>query len=147
MSNWIKFFTSANAFLIKATNGRLGSRLGKQSVLLLHTIGRKSGKSYVTPLSYYRDAENYIVIASNWGGDDHPSWYYNLINQTETTIQVGTENISVNIRQAKYEEYKRLWEIVTIQNNQYLKYQKGLARQIPIIVLTQTKNQELSQAV
>jgi len=65
MANWIKLFTSANAFLFQATKGRLGNRMGGQSVLLLHTIGRKSGKAYTTPLSYYRDGNAYLVVASN----------------------------------------------------------------------------------
>ena len=74
MSIVTKVFARANAFLLQVTNGRLGSRMGKQSVLLLHTVGRKSGKSYTTPLSYYRDGENYLIAASNWGQEDPPDW-------------------------------------------------------------------------
>jgi F420H(2)-dependent quinone reductase len=140
MISWIKIFTSMNAFLFQKTNGRLGSRLGKQSVLLLHTSGRKSGQDYTTPLSYFRDGSNYLVVASNWGKADHPNWYKNLRQQPRANIQVGTELISVDAHPADAQEYKRLWELVTRQNDQYLKYQKSTERQIPIVILTPAKS-------
>jgi F420H(2)-dependent quinone reductase len=133
---WIKFFTSANAFLFRITGGRLGNRMGGQSVLLLHSVGRKSGKAYTTPLSYYRDGDTYLVVASNWGKEVHSSWFYNLLQNPRTTIQVGAAVIPVEARAAEGKEYDRLWNLVTSRNDQYLKYQKGLARKIPIVILT-----------
>jgi deazaflavin-dependent oxidoreductase (nitroreductase family) len=138
MPNWIKFFTSANAFLFRITKGRLGNRMGGQSVLLLHTVGRKSGKPHTTPLSYYREGDTYLVVASNWGKESHSAWFYNLLQNPRTTIQVGAAVIPVVARPAEGEEYDRLWVLVTSQNDQYLKYQKGLARKIPIVILTPT---------
>jgi deazaflavin-dependent oxidoreductase (nitroreductase family) len=136
MANWIKFFTSANAFLFRLTKGRLGNRMGGQSVLLLTTVGRKSGQAHTTPLSYYRDGNAYLVVASNWGKEAHSAWFYNLLQNSRTTIQVGATVIPVVARPAEGEEYDRLWTLVTSQNDQYLKYQKGLARKIPIVILT-----------
>jgi len=136
MSIVTKVFTRANAFLFQITNGQLGSRMGKQSVLLLHTLGRKSGKSYSTPLSYYRDRENYLIVASNWGKEDPPNWFRNLMQHSRTTIQVKGATLQVEARQAEGEEHQRLWEVVTRQNSQYLEYQKALTRQIPIVILT-----------
>jgi deazaflavin-dependent oxidoreductase (nitroreductase family) len=113
MANWIKIFTSANAFLFRITGGRLGNRMGGQSVLLLHTVGRKSGKPYTTPLSYYRDGDAYLVVASNWGKEDHPAWFYNLLQHPRTTIQVGGTLIPVEARPGEGKEYERLWALVT----------------------------------
>jgi deazaflavin-dependent oxidoreductase (nitroreductase family) len=138
MGNWIKIFTAANAFLFRITKGRLGNRMGGQSVLLLHTVGRKSGKVYTTPLSYYRDGNAYLVVASNWGKEVHSDWFYNLQRHPRATIQVGATTITVEARPAEGDEYTRLWTLVTKQNDQYLKYQKGLARKIPIMILTPT---------
>ncbi len=132
---WIKFFMAANAFLFRLTGGRLGNRMGGQSVLLLHTIGRKSGKAYTTPLSYYRDGKTYLVVASNWGKEVHSSWYYNLLRNPRTKIQVGAAVIPVEAYPAEGKEYERLWTLVTSRNEQYMKYQKGLARRIPIVIL------------
>jgi deazaflavin-dependent oxidoreductase (nitroreductase family) len=138
MNNWIKIFTSTNIFVFRVTNGRLGSKLGRQSILLLHTRGRKSGKSYTTSLSYYRDGKNYLLVGTNWGNENHPDWYLNLLQNPRTTIQVGATTIQVEARQAQEDEYVRLWELVTHQNKQYLQYQKGMMRRIPIVILTPT---------
>jgi F420H(2)-dependent quinone reductase len=138
MVHWIKFFTSANAFLFRITKGRLGNRMGGQSVLLLNTVGRKSSQPHTTPLSYYRDGDAYLVVASNWGKEVHSAWFYNLLEHPRTTIQVGATVIPVDSRPAEGEAYDRLWTLVTSQNDQYLKYQKGLARKIPIVILTPT---------
>jgi deazaflavin-dependent oxidoreductase (nitroreductase family) len=136
MTNFNKIFSAVNVVIYQQTKGRLGNRMGRQSVLLLHTVGRKSGKSYVTSLSFYRDGNTYLVVASNWGMEYHPDWFLNLINHPNTTIQVGRNTIKVEAHQAREEEYTRLWELVTHQNNQYVKYQKDLKRQIPIVILT-----------
>ncbi len=136
MSLLTKNFVRANAFVFQLTKGRLGSRMGKQSVLLLHTVGRKSGKAYTTPLSYYRDGQNYLVVASNWGKEEPPDWFRNLMQSPRTTIQVQDKAIAVEARQAEGQEYGRLWQVVTRQNSQYLEYQKGMSRRIPIVILT-----------
>jgi F420H(2)-dependent quinone reductase len=136
MSTLTKFFTRANAFVLQLSNGRLGNRMGKQSVLLLHTVGRKSGKPYATPLSYYRDGGNYLVVASNWGKDEPPDWFRNLMQRPRTTIQVQGAALQVEAHPAEGEDYPRLWALVTRKNSQYIEYQKGMTRQIPIVILT-----------
>ncbi len=138
MADWNKFFTGANVFIYQKTRGRLGSRMGRQSVMLVNTIGRKSGKQHTTTLSYYRDRSTYLVVASNWGKENHPGWYYNLMQNPRTTIQVGPDIIRVEARQAQEEEYNRLWELVTRQNDQYVQYQAEMKRKIPIVILTPT---------
>jgi F420H(2)-dependent quinone reductase len=139
MPNWIKYFTGANAFLFRVSGGRLGNRMGGQSVLLLHTVGRKSGKPYTTPLSYYRDGNTYLVVASNWGKEAHSAWFYNLLDHPRTTIQVGGTVIPVEAHPAGGKEYERLWALVTQRNDQYIKYQKDLVRRIPVVILTPVK--------
>lgn len=136
MTNWIKLLTSTNVFVYQITKGRLGNRLGKQSILLLHTIGRRSGKRYTTTLSYYRDGNSYLVVASNWGKENHPGWFHNLMQQPHTTIQVRANTIQVEARQAQGEEYQRLWQLVTQLNEQYVQYEKRMDRRIPIVVLS-----------
>ncbi len=134
-----KFFTSSNAFMYRLTGGRLGSRMGQQTVLLLHTVGRKSGKPYVTPLSFYRDGANYLLVASNWGKEEHPDWFLNLMQQPRTRIQVLEQTVEIEARQAQGEEYERLWKLVTGRNSQYIQYQKGIQRRIPIAILAPVK--------
>lgn len=136
MTSWIKLFTDINVLIFKTTRGRLGSQLGRQSVLLLNTIGRKTGKNHTTTLAYYRDGNNYLLVATNWGKESHPGWFYNLVQSPRTTIQVGASTIQVEARIVEGDEYQRLWQLVTRRNKQYIRYQKGILRQIPIVILT-----------
>jgi deazaflavin-dependent oxidoreductase (nitroreductase family) len=112
--------------------------MGKQSVLLLHTIGRKSGQPRATPLSYYRDGKNYLIVASNWGKEAPPNWLNNLMQQPRVSIQVKNTTLQVEAHQAEGQEYQRLWALVTGQNSQYLEYQKMVSHPIPIVILTPT---------
>ena len=100
MDIWIRALMAMNVFIYRLTRGRLGSKMAGQSVLLLHTVGRKSGAAYITPINYYRDGEAYVVVASNWGKDSHPGWFYNLMHQGTATIQVKERKIRVRARQA-----------------------------------------------
>lgn len=141
MTDWNKIFARANVYVYQKTKGRLGNSMGKQSVLLLHTIGRKSGLSYTTTLSYYRDGINYLVVASNWGKESNPNWLLNLMQLPRTTIQVNATTIPVDARIALGDDYLRLWELVTRQNSQYIRYQTGLKRKIPIVILSPKTSQ------
>jgi deazaflavin-dependent oxidoreductase (nitroreductase family) len=132
----IKLFTRLNAFLLRATGGRLGGQLGRQSILLLTTTGRRSSRPRVAPLSYYRDGTRYIVVASNWGKGSHPEWLLNLRRQPRAAIQVNGQDLPVEARLAQGDEYSRLWRLVTERNPQYLVDQKQTARQIPVVILS-----------
>jgi deazaflavin-dependent oxidoreductase (nitroreductase family) len=133
---WVKILMAVNVILFRLSRGIIGSRMAGQSVLLLHTVGHKSGKRYTTPVNYYRDGENYILVASNWGKDTQPGWYHNLMNQPAAAIQARSRAFSVKACKADGEEYKRLWAIVTSQNAFYTRYQEQTKRKIPILVLT-----------
>ena len=135
MNVWIRLLMVTKVFLYRLTGGRLGSRMAGQNVLLLHTTGRKSGKPYTNPLNYYRDNGNYLVVASNWGKDRHPAWFYNLMKQPTTTIQVKEHLIQVRASQAGAVEYDRLWSLVAGQNAYYVRYQQQTGRKIPLVIL------------
>ena len=101
------------SFLIRVSGGRLGTKMSDQDVLLLHTVGHRSGNEFVTPLAFQKDGENFLIVGSNWGKEAHPGWHHNLKAQPETTIQVGTESVSVTAREAEGTVYTKLWELVT----------------------------------
>ena len=65
----IKWFTAFNTALIRGSGGRLGAKLGSQTILLLHTTGRKSGRKTITPIAFFQVEGIYFVVASNWGRD------------------------------------------------------------------------------
>jgi F420H(2)-dependent quinone reductase len=139
MSIWIKLLMASNTWIYRLTGGALGSRMSGQSVLLLHSVGRKSGKVYITPVNFYRDGEAYILVASNWGKESHPAWFFNLKHQPDTTIQVRRQVLTVRASEASGPDYERLWQMVTSQNPFYTRYQSQTARKIPIVILAPRK--------
>jgi F420H(2)-dependent quinone reductase len=123
-----------NASLIRATRGRIGAQLGTQTILILNTIGRKSGQLRSIPIAYFFYEGKYLVVESNWGKDQHADWYFNLLNQPQASIEVNGKTIQVNTRFAEGEEYGRLWEYVTKRHSPYLEYQKMTPRKLPIAI-------------
>jgi F420H(2)-dependent quinone reductase len=128
----IKWFMAINAFLIRISHGRIGAQLGTQTILLLHTIGRKSGQPRVIPIAYFHYEGKYLIVESNWGKDHHADWYFNLRKQPEASIEVKGETINVKASFAEGEEYTRLWDYVTKKHPPYLQYQEMTQRKIPI---------------
>ncbi|HLO17539.1 MAG TPA: nitroreductase family deazaflavin-dependent oxidoreductase [Anaerolineales bacterium] len=130
----IKWFMRSNAFLIRITNGRIGSKLGTQTILLLETIGRKSGQPRVIPIAYFLHEGKYLIVESNWGKDRHADWYLNLLNNPHAALQVNGRTIQVEAHDAQGEEYSRLWKFATERHPPYLRYQEMTKRRIPIVV-------------
>ena len=131
---FIRWFMALNTFLIHISNGRIGGKLGAQTILLLHTVGRKSGKHYETPIAYFYHEGQYLIVASNWGKDKQADWYLNLKMNPHTTIEVRGKTIQVEAREARGEEYDRLWKFATDNHPPYLNYQSMTTRQIPIVI-------------
>ena len=130
----IKWFMALNTFLIRISGGRIGSRLGTQTILLLHTVGRKSGNPYITPIAYFQRERYYLIVASNWGKDKQADWFLNLKEQPRTTIEVKGRTIPVDAHEAQGDEYARLWKFATEKHPPYLNYQNITSRHIPIMI-------------
>jgi len=138
MDLWIKVWMAVNVFFFRLTGGRLGSRMSGQDVLLLHTIGRKSGVVRTTPVNYFRDGAAFVLVASNWGKPNQPAWYLNLLRQPSATIQVKARTLRVFARPAAGADYDRLWTLVTGRNPFYTRYQQQTSRKIPLVILEET---------
>jgi deazaflavin-dependent oxidoreductase (nitroreductase family) len=130
--NW---FTGLNSWLIHISSGKIGTKLGSQSILILNSVGRKSGKVRVTPIAYFNHEGKFLVVASNWGRAHQADWFLNLMKEPRATIEVEGKTIPVETRRARGEEYSRLWKFATERHPPYLNYQKMTARPIPIVVL------------
>ena len=107
--------------------------------LLLHTVGAKTGKQRTTSLTYARDGDNYLVVASKGGAPEAPGWYHNLKAKPAVEINVGPRRFAVTARPVLPDDpdYPRLWQIVNKNNqNRYIEYQKRTSRPIPVVVLT-----------
>jgi F420H(2)-dependent quinone reductase len=137
---FIKWFMSINTLLLRLSRGRLGSKLGTQTILILHTVGRKSGQERSIPIAYFDYAGKYLIVASNWGKDKNADWYLNLKKTPLARLEVNGKVVSVTAREAQDEEYSRLWKFVTERHPPYLNYQQMTTRHIPIMVFEQVTN-------
>lgn len=81
-------------FLYRASGGRIGGRMNGGAVLLLTTIGRKSGKPRTVPVIYLVDGSSYVVTASAGGLDRHPGWFFNLRNNPQVRVQVKNKQMN-----------------------------------------------------
>lgn len=126
--------------LYQSTNGRIGHRFpGVPPSLLLHTVGAKTGQARTNSLSYARDGDTYLIVASMGGAPRSPGWYHNLKAHPEIEINVGPRRFGVTAQPVLPDEpdYARLWRIVNANNaDRYDGYQRRTSRPIPIVVLT-----------
>jgi deazaflavin-dependent oxidoreductase (nitroreductase family) len=105
-------------------------------VLLLTTTGRRSGKGRTTPLTFFRDGTDLVVIASNGGADRPPDWWLNLRRTPRAVVRIGTDTLVVTARPASEQERERLWVVITGTYAGYARYQERTTRRIPVVLLT-----------
>ena len=123
-------------FLYRVSNGRVGGRFRGAPVLLLTTIGRKTGRKRTTPLLFARDGNRLVVVASNGGRTRHPSWWTNLRFNSEAEVEIKGDRWSVKAEKANDSEKTRLWPLMTETFPPYKKYQLKTKRVIPVVILT-----------
>ncbi len=131
--------TDFNAQVIeefRANHGKVGGNFEGAPLLLLHSVGAKSGETRVSPMMYLPDGERFLVFASKAGAPSNPDWYYNLTANPDATIEVGDETLDVRAeelprpeRDEKYAEQAALFP-------GFADYEKKTDRVIPVLALT-----------
>jgi F420H(2)-dependent quinone reductase len=120
----------------RATHGLVGHRVpGAPPTLLLDHVGAKSGTVRTTPLTYLRDGEDLVLVASKGGYPKNPAWFHNLRAHPDTTVQVGSRRMAVRARVASGPERTRLWPKVVAVYGGYATYQARTDREIPLVIL------------
>jgi deazaflavin-dependent oxidoreductase (nitroreductase family) len=118
------------------TDGRKGHEWRKGvPTLLITTRGQKTGKLRRTALIYGVDGSCYLVVASNGGAANHPSWYLNLSQNPEVEVQVGAEKFTARARTAAVGEKPPLWRLMASIWPDYDNYQAKTKREIPVVIL------------
>ncbi len=120
----------------RANNGIVGGSFADFTLLLLHTVGVKSGLPRLNPLTYLADDDRFLVLASKAGGDSHPDWYYNIIANPEVRVEVGTELFDARATIASEPERTELYEKMAIAYPVNVEHQRKTTRLIPVVVLT-----------
>ena len=117
------------------SGGRIGARLGHAKMLLLHTLGRRTGALRTVSLLYERAGEACVVVASKGGSDLPPAWLLNLQAEPLCEVQIGTRRFPARARIAPRAERARLWKRMVAIWPDYDRYQSQTEREIPIVIL------------
>jgi F420H(2)-dependent quinone reductase len=128
-------FTDLHTAVYKASHGRIGGTSYGVPVVLIESVGRKSGKKRTHPLLCGEDGDNLVVIASKGGVHKHPAWFLNLKANPETTAWWKGDIRRVRAREATGAERERLWRMMADAYPTYEDYQRRTERKIPVVVL------------
>ena len=131
-SDWAR----ENAELYMASGGTEGTELKGKPVILLTTIGAKTGKLRKTPLMRVEHDGQYAVVASLGGAPKNPVWYYNVVKHPRVELQDGTATGDYEAREVFGQEKATWWRRAVEVWPDYADYQRKTDREIPVFVLT-----------
>ena len=131
-SDWAR----ENAELYMASGGTQGTELKGKPVVLLTTVGAKTGKLRKTPLMRVEHDGEYAIVASLGGAPKHPVWYHNVIAHPRVELQDGTASGDYQAREVFGEEKATWWARAVEVWPDYADYQRKTDREIPVFVLT-----------
>jgi deazaflavin-dependent oxidoreductase (nitroreductase family) len=116
---------------------RKGSFMG-MTVLVLNTIGKKTGAQRATPVGWFPyDDDTWLIVASAGGGARNPAWFYNLAaNPDKVSIDLNRVNVPVVAEQLHGADRDRAWSSITTASPRFLQYESKTDRLIPVIRLT-----------
>jgi deazaflavin-dependent oxidoreductase (nitroreductase family) len=109
--------------------------MGGQSLLLLQTTGRRSGRTRTTPVQYLAHDDAFVVAASNYGAARAPAWYLNLRADPHARIDVGGRTVDVRAHEATGQERAELWQRLTDTNRSLERAASKAGRELPLIAL------------
>ncbi|MDT5128731.1 MAG: hypothetical protein QOH54_4375 [Mycobacterium sp.] len=131
-SDWAR----ENAETYMTSGGTDGTELKGKRVILLTTVGAKTGKIRKTPLMRVENNGEYAVVASLGGAPKHPVWYWNIKKNPRVELQDGEVTKDYEAREVVGEDKAVWWERAVEAWPDYADYQKKTERQIPVFVLT-----------
>jgi deazaflavin-dependent oxidoreductase (nitroreductase family) len=105
------------------------------TTLLLKYVGRKSGKTMITPLIYGDIAGEVVIVASKGGADHHPAWYLNVSDSKELSFQIATQAFRATWREPTGAERTKVWDFMVGVFPPYKSYQASTQREIPLVML------------
>ncbi|MEU5881476.1 nitroreductase/quinone reductase family protein [Spirillospora sp. NPDC047279] len=126
-------------------NARMGRKIRKgrgtfmgMDVLILHTVGRRSGQPRETPLAWFGDGEDAWLVVGSGGKADHPDWHLNLVGRPDAAaVELpGRDAVRVTPHVLTGAERERAWKEITAAQPRYGKYQSKSDREYPIVRLT-----------
>ena len=141
----VRLGTAAHVALYRLTGGTIGGRIQHMPVLLLTTIGRKSGKQRTTPLVYLADGDDVVVVASNGGQGKLPNWWLNIRESKQAQIEIGRKHLHIRVQEAHSEERQRIWVRVLAYGAGHKTYQERTSYPLPLVIFHPIEESSVSQ--
>lgn len=136
MNPLFKLFVKVHVWLYQSSGGRRGSSMRGQRVLLLTTVGNKSGKSRTVPVVPFVDGAQTYVMASLAGAPQHPAWYLNLQKTPQVDVQLGAEKYKARaVTVPEGPDRDAIWKRMTDLMPNFAEYQTKTTRVIPLVRL------------
>lgn len=129
-------FNKAVIAEFRANGGKLGGNFEGAPLLILHTIGAKSGQVRENPMMYLDDGDRILVFASKAGADSHPDWYRNLVANPEVEVEVGTQTYKAIATSLEGDERDAMYAKQASIYQGFQEYQDKTDRVIPVVALT-----------
>ncbi|MEZ0110466.1 deazaflavin-dependent oxidoreductase (nitroreductase family) [Catenulispora sp. EB89] len=129
-------FSRDQVELYESSGGTEGTENQGKPVIVLTSVGAKSGKLRKTPLMRVEHDGEYAVVASLGGAPKHPVWYYNVTANPHVELQDGPAKKDYQAREVHDEEYEAWFDRAVAVWPDYAEYQKKTSRKMPIFVLT-----------
>ncbi|MBS1693462.1 MAG: nitroreductase family deazaflavin-dependent oxidoreductase [Actinobacteria bacterium] len=120
----------------RANGGKVGGPFEGGTLLLLHTVGAKSGTPRVSPLAYLTVDGKMLIVGSYAGAPKNPAWVHNLRANPQVHVEVGADSYDVMARELPRDERDRAFAKVAAQQPVFGEYQKNTDRAIPLFELT-----------
>jgi F420H(2)-dependent quinone reductase len=131
----MKGFRNLHVFLYHISSGKIGGSVIGSPVLLLTTIGRKSGQPRTVPLAYVRHNDEYLITASAAGADKNPVWLANIEHNPNVKIEVAGKTLNAKALITTGDERTQLYELFKKQGSNFVEYETKTTRKIPVIRL------------
>jgi deazaflavin-dependent oxidoreductase (nitroreductase family) len=120
----------------RANKGKVGGLFEGATLVLMTTVGAKSGVKRVSPVaSFFPEGDRIIVIASNGGSANHPAWYHNLLADPELSVEVGADEYKATATVIEGDERDEIFAKVVAVAPNFGEYQAKTERKIPVVAL------------
>jgi deazaflavin-dependent oxidoreductase (nitroreductase family) len=124
----------------RANGGRVGGHWEGRDLLLLTTVGRRSGRRHTTPVVFTRDRDRLLVYASKGGAPEHPDWFLNLRANPHVGVEVGADRFDAVATPLAGEERDREFAAQAARNPAFAEYAAKTSRVIPVVALARDRS-------
>jgi deazaflavin-dependent oxidoreductase (nitroreductase family) len=128
-------FNAAIIDEFRANGGKVGGQFEGAPMVLLHTVGARSGEERVNPLVYQADGDRIAIFGSKAGAPTHPAWYHNLLANPDVTVELGPDTVPMRARVAEPDERERIWSRQKEIMPGFADYEANTTRVIPVVIL------------